>query len=202
MNRNEIEIRNATTNDVGRIVEVHLQSFPGFFLTRLGPSFLRLFYRGLVELNSGILIVSLNGDRIVGLVGGTDSQESLYPSLFRSGRVRFILVSARAAIAHPTALGRLFRAHSRSRGKLESRPGAALMSLAVHPQSEGQGSGTLLVSAFEDVLRARGVLEYSLTTDERDNERVNGFYLGRGMKLDRLIVTPEGRRLNEYVMKL
>ena len=39
-----MEIRKATANDVDIIVEIHTDAFKGFFLTSLGPKFLRFYY--------------------------------------------------------------------------------------------------------------------------------------------------------------
>ena len=35
--------------DISRVVEIHLASFPGFFPSLLGPSFLGMYYRGTLD---------------------------------------------------------------------------------------------------------------------------------------------------------
>ncbi|WP_305016831.1 hypothetical protein [Mycobacterium tuberculosis] len=44
-----IQIRPAQASDIAQIVQVHLQAFPGFFLTLMGPRFLRLLYSGFLN---------------------------------------------------------------------------------------------------------------------------------------------------------
>ena len=41
---NELVIRRMDINDIAKVVEVHLLGFPNFFLTFLGPFFLKEFY--------------------------------------------------------------------------------------------------------------------------------------------------------------
>lgn len=72
------------------------------------------------------------------------------------------------------------------------------MTLGVQPGQEGRGLGQSLVRAFEGALEASGSKSYCLTTDADDNDRTNRFYESLGLAMTRVIVTPEGRRLNEY----
>src|SRR4051812_24983292 len=51
-------IREATWgSDLDRVVEIHLAAFPGFFLSAMGPRFLRAYYRVLRESTRSILLV-------------------------------------------------------------------------------------------------------------------------------------------------
>ena len=74
------------------------------------------------------------------------------------------------------------------------------MSIAVDPNAAGRGIGKLLIDAFLEEMKRRGVLSVSLTTDRDDNEPVNTFYRNRGFWLTRQFVTPEGRWMNEYLI--
>ena len=51
-------------------------------------------------------------------------------------------------------------------------------------------------------MRRRGVERYCLTTDRVDNDAVNAFYGKLGFEFARAYTTPEGREMNEYVMRL
>jgi hypothetical protein len=53
------------------MVEVHLQSFPHFFLTFLGSAFLAQLYSGIIADPSGIALVAEKDGQIVGFVAGT-----------------------------------------------------------------------------------------------------------------------------------
>jgi hypothetical protein len=62
--------------------------------------------------------------------------------------------------------------------------------------------GSQLLAAFLEELRTRGIKSVNLTTDQQDNDQVNAFYLAQGFRCTRTFVTPEGRTMNEYVLKL
>lgn len=76
------------------------------------------------------------------------------------------------------------------------------MSLGVDPKLQSRGVGRALVGAFEEELRHRGCAAYWLTTDESANDAANNFYTRLGFLRSRVVVTPEGRHLNEYTKSL
>lgn len=76
------------------------------------------------------------------------------------------------------------------------------MSLGVLPLTEGQGVGQALVETFLADMRRVGVAEVFLTTDAKENKRVNNFYVRLGFQRRRQIRTPEERVLNEYFIRL
>ena len=76
------------------------------------------------------------------------------------------------------------------------------MSIAVEPTYQGQGIGKELVRAFLEEAKMRGLKYVNLTTDAVDNERVNHFYQKLGFQVHRSCVTPEGRKMNEYIFRL
>jgi hypothetical protein len=57
------------------------------------------------------------------------------------------------------------------------------------------------VQAFLAESRQRGLDAVNLTTDGDDNEATNQFYQSTGFSLART-TTPEGRRMNEYLIQL
>lgn len=195
----EVELREAEVGDARAVVQVHLASFPAFFLSTLGPGFLRVFYESLSAVDNGILIVACVDDQVVGFVGGTSDQEGLYRSMLSERTFQFVRAAAVAGARHPSAIPRLLRARRRARGDFDYMQGASLMTLGVAPQHGRKGIGSLLVSAFSQRLRADGIEQFSLTTDAVGNEGTNRFYISLGFQLERELVTLEGRRLNEYV---
>ncbi|KAA1425344.1 GNAT family N-acetyltransferase [Mumia zhuanghuii] len=192
-----VTARPAVVEDLSAIVSVHRGAFPDFFLTSLGSGFLRTFYRGLVDVDSGVLLVAVGGGgRILGFVGGSEDRRAFYHTLIRRRGWRFAIAALPAVVRHPSMLRRVVRGRRRA-SEHEPIPGS-LMSLAVAPDSRSLGVGERLVSAFERELRLRGCSAYALTTDASDNEAVNAFYSRLGLVRSRVLVTPEGRRLNEY----
>lgn len=191
-------VRDAVKGDVESVVGVHVSSFPDFFLTELGPRFLRQFYAALIEHESGMLCVANVTDGVVGFVGGATEQQGFYSDLLRRRKWRFGFAALPAIARRPSRASRVLRGRRRAQGHGETPPGACLMTIGVQPSAQGSGAGRALVEAFERALISRKVTSYSLTTDTQDNARANRFYRELDMTLRREVVTPEGRRLNEY----
>ncbi len=196
-------IRPMRPDDVPRVVEIHLASFPGFFLSVLGARFLALLYTCILSDTRGIALVAADdGSRLVGFVAGVTRQEGFYRSLLRRHLVAFAFASVGALVRRPRLLGRLLRALRRPAEAAASSAEACLMSVAVAPTTEGRGVGRALVDAFCGALAARGVDAVCLTTDSHDNDRTNRFYTASGFTRARSFVTADGRAMNEYVKHL
>jgi hypothetical protein len=71
-------IRRMASVDVSSVVQVHLASFPGFFLTFLGRRFLALLYEQMQHDNEGVVLVARSADRIKGFVAGVRHQSGFY----------------------------------------------------------------------------------------------------------------------------
>lgn len=195
-------IRPAIHADLESIVRLHMASFPGFFLTFLGPRFLRMLYRQFIERDSGAILAAEADGRLCGFVGGVTQQAGFYSQLVRANLIGFAWASTGAIMRRPAVLPRLLRALRRSSEAKESAAEACLMSIGVDPQTEGKGIGRALVQAFCTEMARRGCPAICLTTDKVDNERVNRFYRGLGFVVTREFRTPEGREMYEYVKQL
>jgi len=197
-----INISPMEMRQVDRVVSIHICSFPGFFLTFLGPRFLHLLYSEIIAMPDSVALVALENEQVVGFVAGVTHQSSFYGQLVRRRLFAFARASLGAALRHPSIVPRLFRALSYSCSSQEAVAQALLMSIAVAPDAAGKGIGQQLVKAFLDEVQTRGINSVSLTTDRDNNKRANGFYQKLGFELARTYVTPEGRAMNEYVIRL
>jgi ribosomal protein S18 acetylase RimI-like enzyme len=195
-------IRRAEERDLDAVTRVHLESFPGFFLSCLGPRFLRLLYQEILNSTDGVLIVAEDGGCVIGFAAGTTTQMGFYRSLLRRRAIGFAFAALPYALRRPIIVPRLLRALRRPAESAGSSAAACLMSLAVDPAAGGTGIGGRLVGAFCDELRARGSERVCLTTDAVGNDGVNRFYIRQGFCVAQRLTTPEGRALNEYVMDL
>jgi ribosomal protein S18 acetylase RimI-like enzyme len=195
-------IRPATSSDLGSIVEIHLRSFPGFFLTFLGKDFLALLYKNIQSDPEGVVLVAVSGEQIEGFVAGVLRQEGFYRRLIRKQKWAFAVAALKGSLKRPAILPRLLRALQQPEEAEQASAQACLMSIAVRPESQGQGIGQQLVKEFCQELAQRGVRAVCLTTDRNGNEPVNHFYRGLGFRLSRSYVTPEGRAMNEYAISL
>lgn len=195
-------IRLMAIPDLGEIVEIHLKSFPGFFLSFLGRDFLTLLYRSIFEDHEGIVLVASSEGRIQGFVAGVMHQKGFYQRLLRRNKWAFAIATLGALLKRPTIAPRLIRALRKPNEARQASAEACLMSVAVRPEMEGKGIGQQLVQAFCRTSSERGGQAVCLTTDCDNNERVKRFYQGLGFRISRSFTTPEGRAMVEYLMSL
>ena len=196
-----IPIRPMQDRDLEQIVAMHQQSFRGFFLTFLGPRFLKLLYQCIGSDAEGVVLVA-SSERVEGFVAGVMHQSGFYRRLVKRHKWAFARAALGAVFKKPSIAPRLLRALRRPTEAQVTAVDACLMSIAVRAESEGQGIGQQLAKAFCQALSTRGVTAVCLTTDHDQNERVNQFYQKLGFQLHRVFTTPEGRKMKEYVVSL
>jgi ribosomal protein S18 acetylase RimI-like enzyme len=195
-------LRNMFPPDVLTVTEVHMKSFPGFFLTVLGPVFLRNLYSAILDDPDGMGHVVTQNMEIRGFVAGTAQPAGFYRRLLRRRWWSFAWSALPSAVQHPAIIPRLLRAFSMPARVTQQAGRGTLMSIAVLPECQGSGIGQTLVSAFLDEAVRRGLRQVDLTTDRDHNEPANRFYQRMGFACERSFVTPEGRAMNEYVIDL
>jgi ribosomal protein S18 acetylase RimI-like enzyme len=182
---------------------VHIASFPGFFLTFLGPHFLSHFYSGICKAPEGIAFVFLNAAGLpAGFVAGSSNPRGFYSRLLKRDWLRFAFASVGAIMRKPSVIRRIVRGLSHPAGNPVGGDVAGLFSLGVSPELQGTGAGKLLVQAFLQEARSRGCERVFLTTDRDNNEAVNAFYQKLEFRIVRQYATPEGRYMNEYWIDL
>lgn len=194
-----MQIREAQLNEVDAIVSLHLRAFPGFFLSFMGPGFLKCLYRAFIEHEPSALLVALDGNgSLSGFVAFSNDLSGLYRFLLKRDWFKLGFYSFLAVLRRPSSFMRLFRALKQP-GKSERKEKyAELSSLAVAPECERQGIGQALVKAVQDRVDFERCAYLKLETDAQNNEGVNAFYQRNGFQLDHSYKTPEGRLMNEY----
>lgn len=194
-------IRSLAPEHIDPTVKVHMNAFPSFFLTFLGPRFLKEFYRSFLEDAAGIGLVAVAQDtgQVIGVVVGPFNPQGYFKRLLKRRWWAFCLASTGAILRRPTVIKRLLNAVLyRGDSPDVGPPRALLSSLAVHVDYQKHGIGRALVNAYVDVVKQRGGQGCFLTTDADGNEKVNRFYQSLGWVLESTFVTPQGRRMNRY----
>lgn len=189
-------------HDAHDVVQVHMRSFPGFFLTNMGVGFLCEFYASTVKDEGSVALVVRGGGGITGFVVGTTRPRGFYRRILGRAWGRFGASALRRVIESPITGVRLIRRLRWATGTEYAADDALLMSIAVLPECSGDGTARRLVSAFLEEARAHGAKRVRLTTDKNNNEHVNRFYRGIGFGILNTFVTAEGRRMNEYCLPL
>jgi ribosomal protein S18 acetylase RimI-like enzyme len=197
-----INVRATQQQDLDNVVELHLKSFRGFFLSFLGPAFLKEFYGGILRDATGIhYLVEIEGN-IQGFVAGTTQPAGFYRRLLAQRWWAFGLAALPAVLKNPRIVPRISRAFQKSEENASLMDTATLMSIAVLPESQGSGIGKALVEAFLVDAQRSGCRFVNLTTDAINNDAVNVFYQRQGFHLARKFETPEKRLMNEYEIRL
>lgn len=194
-----VQIRGMRPDDAAAVVALHLAAMPDFFLTSLGPRFLRTYYTRLIADSTAIAEVAVDSSGlIVGATVGSTNPAGFYSRLLKGSWWRFGWAALSAVIQSPRALPRVFRAVRYPASQPTGERVAGLYSIVVVPRAQGQGVGRAMIREFLDTSRAKGSASVYLHADAVGNEHWNNLLRRTGWKLEREFVTPEGRPMNEY----
>ena len=194
-------IRKATANDLPGIVRVHCKAFSKFFLTRLGRDFLRKYYSLVINYHSGIILVSEQNFVLQGFACGFVNPEEFYQLMWNAKRT-FALPVLSALFRHPSLITKIFYGVQRIHTPTSGWPARSceLSSIAVAPETNGNGFGKALIQAFLSEARSMDARCVYLTTDADGNETVNAFYRALGFQRTRCFMQGSQRLMNEYVI--
>lgn len=188
--------------DLSTVVQVHLESFPNFFLSFLGSFFLRGVYSSILTESSGISFVAEGEGSVVGFVAGTTQPSYFYKRLIHKRLWYFCFASCIPVLKRPSILPRLLRALRMPEQTAHKESRGTLMSIGVSPAIQATGIGRDLAKAFLLEARNRGLKQVDLQTDFRNNEKARRFYKKLGFTGSKYIVTAEGREMLEYCIDL
>lgn len=194
-----VSLSRLTDGDVAAAVQLHRSSFPGFFLSQLGPRFLPVFYRGFVDAPDAVTVnvrAPASGD-LQAVAVGTTQPAGLYRRLVKRQTLSFTVAAASSIARRPWILPRLVRA-LRHRGVPVPVSGALLSSICVSAAAQGAGVGSAVLVEWLRGVAAAGVDAAYLTTDAVGNEHVNRLCSRHGWRLAGTFMTAEGRAMNCY----
>ena len=183
-----------------QVVAVHEVCFPGYYLTDLGPSFLRAMYSWYVQSPEAIAHAALDRDGyVVGFVAGTADDSNYRRSLFRKTWWRMAVALGKRFVSRPAlTLGligerkesvwqALTAILTRRTGKCaradaifeQEPPTASLISIGVEPSMRRLGIGRRLSETFLQEAGRTGCEAVALSVRE-DNEAARRFYESLG----------------------
>ncbi|HLW79246.1 MAG TPA: hypothetical protein VKU44_06565, partial [Terriglobia bacterium] len=102
-------VRPMALADVDAVVEIHMAGMPGYFLTSLGPRFLRLYYREVVRSRLGISLVLARDNRVLGFATGEFGPGKFYRRLLARRGLAFGFYALTALARRPAILARMWR---------------------------------------------------------------------------------------------
>ena len=192
-------VRPMTRRDVRAAADLHATHLPHGFFPRLGPPFLREYYRAFVVSPHAVALASGDGARLDGMVVGVVSAREHYRWVLRRRGWRLALAGAAALLVRPWLLagfvrGRLpryvravrslRRRPAEPSGELAAQPAdryAVLAHVAVDASARGGGLGAELADRFAEAVAAAGAGSVRATTREGDGGAA-GFYERTGWK--------------------
>lgn len=190
-------LRDARREDLGQVVDLHLQAFPDTFITPLGTRFVRLYYQAALSFPYSVFLVYRIDSAIVGLVLGVRSPRNFHGHLLR----RYAWTALAASIhCPPRALLNIVRRFAKKIGprggssdhKIEAD--AECLAMAVHPAIHDPAIAAFLTAAFITRMRSQGV-KTILSGVRADNPRLLRFARMFGYREVRREGRPDGHHM-------
>lgn len=173
---NKLNFIHLSSINSDEIALLHLSAFPGFFLSKLGVRFLRIFYTSILDDPNSVGIGILKNNEIVGFAIGSTIADSFYNRIFKKNFLKLFIYTFWPIIKNPLLIIRVFQSlFSNSKKNDELVNAAVLLSICVQPNFESKGIGRMLLEKFEEHINNYNDL-IILTTDKDNNEYVNRFY--------------------------
>lgn len=209
VDRAAVRVRRMGLQDLGEVVGGHRASFPNGFFARLGPRFLRRYYRTFLDGPLAVaLVVEVAGIPSGYLVGVLDPVQHRRLLLTYHG-VALAACGLFGLIRRPQVMARfvatrirrylvvLTRSANRA-AELEDGPRIAVLShIVVARQARGRGLGTVLVDTFIAQARDAGRERACLVTLTGPTG-AGSFYEKSGWRHTRDATGVDGRRLSYY----
>lgn len=189
---------NCNKTVIKQVVNIHMRTFDGFFLTFLGEGFLCQLYQGFCRHPQSGLIIAEQQGRIVGFLAYSEDLSGFYKYLIKTHLVPFAWYSAGAMVRKPSIMIRLIRAFHKPGESIREERYVELSSIGVLPEMKNNRVGSLMIEKLKSIFDNQRFEYIKLETDAENNEAANHFYEKNGFIKVGGYETPEGRRMNEY----
>ena len=195
-----MKISRMQREDVAAVIKIHRECFEGYYLTKMGPEFLRYYYSNIIEYKESIALIAKNeASEAIGFATGCKNPTAFYKNLKRN-KLLLISIMVKAFAKDPSlilpTIENSLRVNNNHEGCAED---IELTSIATRKRNNG--IGTALVTAFKSESEKQDGARIRLTTDKRGNEGGNQFYIKNGFK--KTGEQARGNRiLNIYTMTL
>lgn len=191
-------ITKATRELLDTIVDLHIKSFEGFFLSTLHPGFLRQLYKSFVTYKKAELLVAFEGDDPVGFIAYSFDTNGAYRHMLWRYFFPFFWYSFLSFLKKPSIFVKMFSALTKPYAFTRETDYAKIFSIGVEPEYRRHGVGSLLIKDMKARVDFEKYKYITLETDAKDNDEVNRFYLENGFRLSSDFYTFEGRHMNKY----
>lgn len=183
---------------INDIVTIHMDTFPGFFLTFMGRGFLNQMYRSYCEHAESSLLVAEENGQSVGFLAYSENSSGLYKFMLKTRLLPFGWYGVRAFFRRPSALGHIIGAFLKPGESKRSEKYIELTSIGVTPKFKAKGIGSSLMNELKRSVDFKTFSYIALTTDAVSNEYALRFYKQNGFLKERAFETKEGRKMIEF----
>ena len=180
-------------------MNIHQKAFSHFFLTQLGGEFLRNYYGLVLHYRAGIMLVSEGPVLSKASPAALSIPRNSTSLMWRSKRT-FVLPVLSALVRHPSLAAKVLYGVHRIQTPESEWPARSceLSSIAVAPETSGNGLGKALMRAFLAQARSMDAQCVYLTTDADGNDAVNAFYRDVGFQAHAAVPAAQ-RTLDERI---
>lgn len=198
-----MQIRKISDTDIPKVVDIHISAFQGFFLTRLGPSFLTLYYRSVLHSPQGVILGYFENGELCGFAAAAKVAKGFNSSLIKANAGSYIWVGIKILFTSPLSILRLVRNMTKKSDNVEDDGAyAELFSIGVSSSHQRKGIGRQLLSALEADLSSQDINRLSLTTDYYNNDKAIGFYESMHYKVMYDFIAYPNRRMFRMIKNL
>lgn len=182
-----MNLRYAQPGDNKLLAQLHISVFPGFFLSTLGERFLTAYYKIVLKHPETICLFAIDeNNKVCGYVLGRTNAKGYLKRIVKSAPFVFCSEGIRLLFTRPKALLRLVNNLEKKRDDetiSDDQNYAEIGLIGVLPNQKGQGIGRQMLNKFEEILKEKGVMRLSLTTDAIDNENTLKSYEAWGFEV-------------------
>lgn len=193
-----LKVKDTDKSVINEIVDIHLATFEGFFLTFMGRGFLKQMYKSYIKHEKSDILVARDDGKILGFLAYSEQMSELYKYMIKHHALQFAWYSLGAFVRKPKVFMRLIRAFLKPGESQRNESYVELASIGVHPDAKCKGVGSLLIKALKNEVDFEKFEYITLETDALNNEAANKFYLKNGFTVEREYETREGRKMYEY----
>lgn len=146
-----------------QVARLHMENISQGFLPTLGFRFVTLMYRAIDECDCSVLLVDVQGERVIGFISGTTHMGAIYKHMFRYWPQ--LGVALLPSLLNFKRIKRIIEIlhYSRTRAPEAELPRSELLSIAVDPSCRGQRRADALYISLMNYFRKQGQGAFRIT---------------------------------------
>lgn len=194
-----IQIVKAQKNDCADMATIYVRALPDSFLGQLGPKFIRLLFRAMIDFGMAVALVAKENGKVVGYVCGVKNINQFYKHFYQKYYLKVVGILFRQ-IVNPHTLSKILEnfLYPQKNDRLVK---AELLSIAIEPNYQGKNIGGKLFNGFNSEMEKIGVKKYKIVVGG-NLDNANRFYNKMGCLRVGEIEVHENEPSNLYIHQI